>query len=327
MPVMMPAPGASSSYMPRAASCESSRKGEPGSSNRRRRSRGSNFPRARCLERADSSPPCAARSTLARRSATSAASAREFAWNSSEPGLSLLRIAAIAVLFPSRNGMTGKQLVGMLPARFGADAPEPAMDVRVLRPAHAELVLEEQIGAGRNIGDRQPLAREIRRSPELGVEHFPRAFGPLAKFLEHRLVRARGEHAQEPVSAGVARQLVIVPEQPAQDLAPLCAVVPAIAAEALDQVVQDDRGLGKTQIAMLKHRRLAHHVDPAVFRSPRLPVEIVDEAGLPVGRYEFEVQGRLVAIAGLGEAIEQILGHIRSPAAGGKPFVYLIQPV
>src|SRR2546422_8077839 len=26
---------------------------------------------------------------------------------------------------------------------------------------------------------------------------------------------------------------------------------------------------------------------------------------LPVGRYEFEVEGRLVAIAGLGEAIEQ----------------------
>src|SRR6266851_2435630 len=95
-PVMRPAPGASSSYMPKAASCESSRKGEPGSSNRRRRSRGSNFPRARCLERADSSPPCAARSTLARRSATSAASARAFAWNSSEPGLSFVFMAGIS---------------------------------------------------------------------------------------------------------------------------------------------------------------------------------------------------------------------------------------
>src|SRR6266581_1533095 len=95
-PVMMPAPGASSSYMPKAASCESSRKGEPGSSSRRRRSRGSNFPRARCFACAASSPPCAARSTLARRSATSAASARAFAWNSSEPGLSFVFMAGMS---------------------------------------------------------------------------------------------------------------------------------------------------------------------------------------------------------------------------------------
>src|SRR6266568_3152866 len=82
--------------MPKAASCESSRKGEPGSSSRRRRSRGSNFPRARCFACAASSPPCAARSTLARRSATSAASARAFAWNSSEPGLSFVFMAGMS---------------------------------------------------------------------------------------------------------------------------------------------------------------------------------------------------------------------------------------
>src|SRR6266513_613779 len=82
--------------MPKAASCESSRKGDPGSSNRRKRSRGSNFPRARCLARAASSPPCAARSTFARRSATSAAIARAFAWNSSERGFSLLLMTGIS---------------------------------------------------------------------------------------------------------------------------------------------------------------------------------------------------------------------------------------
>src|SRR5712692_11652121 len=95
-PVMMPAPGASSSYMPKAASCESSRNGEPGSSSKRKRSRGSSFPRAVCLARAGSSPPCAARSTLARRSATSAADAPAFAWNSSERGFSLLLMAGIS---------------------------------------------------------------------------------------------------------------------------------------------------------------------------------------------------------------------------------------
>src|SRR5258708_5219251 len=93
---MMPAPGASSSYTPNAASGESSRNGDPGSRSKRRRSGGGSFPRAACLARADSSPPCAARSTLARRSATSAAIAPAFAWNSSERGFSLLFIAGIS---------------------------------------------------------------------------------------------------------------------------------------------------------------------------------------------------------------------------------------
>src|SRR5437773_6580742 len=93
---MTPAPGASSSYTPKAASCESSRNGDPGSRSRRKRSRGSSFPRATCLARAGSSPPCAARSTLARRSATSSASARAFAWNSSERGFSLLLMTGIS---------------------------------------------------------------------------------------------------------------------------------------------------------------------------------------------------------------------------------------
>src|SRR6266478_3902225 len=93
---MMPAPGASSSYTPNAASWESSRNGDPGSSSRRRRSRGSSFPRAACLARAASSPPCAARSILECRSATSAAITPEFAWNSSERGFSLLLMTGIS---------------------------------------------------------------------------------------------------------------------------------------------------------------------------------------------------------------------------------------
>ena len=44
MPVTMPAPGASSSYMPAAASGESSRNGEPGSSSRSIRSRTGSLP-------------------------------------------------------------------------------------------------------------------------------------------------------------------------------------------------------------------------------------------------------------------------------------------
>ena len=86
MPVTMPAPGASSSYMPFAASGDSSRKAEPGSSNRSIRSRTGSLPRSRCRA-IDRSSPAAPRSliaaVLARSSATSARMAALFARASS----------------------------------------------------------------------------------------------------------------------------------------------------------------------------------------------------------------------------------------------------
>src|SRR5690348_742819 len=82
MPVSRPAAGAASSYMPCAASGESSRNGEPGSSRARMRSRGSSLPRAACLSRAFAPPPAAARSSCALRSATSACNRSALARNS-----------------------------------------------------------------------------------------------------------------------------------------------------------------------------------------------------------------------------------------------------
>jgi hypothetical protein len=84
MPVIMPAHGTSSSYMPCAASWDSSKNGEPGSSSRRTRSRGSSLPRARWRSRARSSPPCLIRCTTACRSSISARIAAALAWNAGE---------------------------------------------------------------------------------------------------------------------------------------------------------------------------------------------------------------------------------------------------
>src|SRR6266704_2060799 len=139
MPVMRPAPGASS-YMQNAASCESSRKGEPGSSSRRRRSRGRSFPRATCFARAGSSPPCAARSTLARRSATSAPSARAFAWNSSELGSSFVFMAGIS---PAAGGEPLVDLVQAVGAPEGLAVNNDVGGAK--RPARDRLV---HLGAG-----------------------------------------------------------------------------------------------------------------------------------------------------------------------------------
>ena len=82
MPVMMPAPGTSSPYMPCAASWENSRNGEPGSSSAsiRRAAAACRGPDAACAPPRRRPAPRAA--TWARRSATSAAIAAALARNS-----------------------------------------------------------------------------------------------------------------------------------------------------------------------------------------------------------------------------------------------------
>src|SRR5712691_8279664 len=70
--------------MPCAANGENSRNGLPGSISRPMRSRASNFPRATCLARACSLPPCIAASSLPRRSATRLFIAAALRANSSE---------------------------------------------------------------------------------------------------------------------------------------------------------------------------------------------------------------------------------------------------
>src|SRR5579863_4861759 len=92
MPVTMPAQAMSPPYMPCAASCESSRKGLPESSSTRIRSRAVNFPAARCRTVAAFGPPCAARATSCRRSASKASVARSLARYSSECTSTRLRI-------------------------------------------------------------------------------------------------------------------------------------------------------------------------------------------------------------------------------------------
>jgi hypothetical protein len=86
----------------------------------------------------------------------------------------------------------------------------------------------------------------------MGVEHLPRRLGALAKLLGDSLVRRRGgEDAQEAIGGGVACQLVVVPEQPAQDFAPFGVVLPTIFAEALDQVIEYRARLGQALPAVL----------------------------------------------------------------------------
>ena len=84
MPVMMPAPWMASSYMPLAASGESSRNGEPGSISRITRSRGRSFPRDTWRSRRAAGPPSAACARRLRNSSTSAPMRAALARNSSD---------------------------------------------------------------------------------------------------------------------------------------------------------------------------------------------------------------------------------------------------
>src|SRR5438552_14261281 len=205
---MMPAPGASSSYTPNAASCDSSRKGEPVSSSRRRRSRGSSFPRATCFARAGSSPPCAARSTLARRSATSAAIVRAFAWNSCERGFSLLLMTGIS---PAAGGKPFVDLIQPVraPERLAVDndigraeraAPDRLVHLgpravlhRLIGDPGADLIgLQAELRAH---GDRVVGARNIDVLHEIGpVERLGERAGALGVPGVEPVERARGRN-------------------------------------------------------------------------------------------------------------------------------------
>src|SRR5271154_3876454 len=100
-PVMIPAALISSSYMPLAASGDSSRNGVPGSISVVTRSRGSNLPRARWRSRARADPPSAA---LARRVSSSTTSARIAAWLASNSFDAVSMLVAMAVTNPPETG-------------------------------------------------------------------------------------------------------------------------------------------------------------------------------------------------------------------------------
>ena len=99
MPVINPAAGTASSYIPYAASWDNSRNGVPGSSNRRMRSRGRSLPRSRCFLRARSPPPSAIPATRSRNSSHSASIRSAFCRNSSPRGFIMFSMTLILCPF------------------------------------------------------------------------------------------------------------------------------------------------------------------------------------------------------------------------------------
>ncbi len=94
------AAGCFTSIKPVAGELADLEKGEPGSSRRSIRSRGSSLPRARCLWRAVAPPPSAATATFSRKSATSARMALTFSRNSGEDVLMAERMSVTGYWIP-----------------------------------------------------------------------------------------------------------------------------------------------------------------------------------------------------------------------------------
>ena len=117
------------------------------------------------------------------------------------------------------------------------------------------------------------------------------------------------ECAQEPVGRRVARELVIVEQEPAQDLAPFVVVAGAESTQRFREIVEDHAGLRQTAPAMREHRHLAHDVDGAVRSRARLAPEVVDEPRRPIGPGKFQRQRGFVCVARLREAVKRVLGH------------------
>src|SRR5258708_1035224 len=146
------------------------------------------------------------------------------------------------------NGMARQKLIRVFPARLGADALQPIAHIWILIPVHTEFVVEEEITAGRNIRNRQPVTGEVAPAGQMGVENLPARFGAFAELLDEHRIRVRHEHAQETISRRIAGELVVVPQQPAQDLATIAVVGPAEFSELLDQVIENDARLAHAAI-------------------------------------------------------------------------------
>src|SRR5262245_49944882 len=204
--------------------------------------------------------------------------------------------------------MAGHQLVGMHPARQGLDALEPRSDGGIVAPAYAELVGKVQVSARRNVDDGRRAADDEFLALQAQFQDGERAVHAPAKKLGHGRLAGLLELKEEAQRADVAGELVIVPEQPAQELASFRLTFPAEFAESRREVVEDDAGLGNARGAEFEHRRLAHLVYVlAVLGRSRLAVEEVDVTRLPFRTAEVQHQRGLKAVAGLGEAVKRVL--------------------
>src|SRR5688572_348053 len=239
--------------------------------------------------------------TFSRLTSVPVASSMRAMTTSSSAWSRMVSSTACSIWLPLQ-GMSGHQLVGMNPSRERADALEPSADARIVGPRYAEFFRPVQVAAHREVGDARRVSHREVALREMPVQDAERSLDAAAQELVHLRLADLGERDHPAQGRDVARQLVIVPEDPAQHFE---LVFSLELAEVIGEVVQDHPRLAQALAAVFKHRRFGHLVDVrAVLGLPRLAVEEVDEARLPFGAAELQRQRDLKAVARLGEAVE-----------------------
>src|SRR5690606_1492511 len=112
----------------------------------------------------------------------------------------------------------------------------------------------------------------------------------------------------------VARELVIVEQEPSEDRETLLFVLPAELAAALHEMREDGAALCDAFALDLEHGHFAERVDLASVRgASRLAAEEIHEDRFPLVLAEFEHQGDLVRVSRFADAMQSIRAHRAFP--------------
>src|SRR5690606_9247489 len=131
----------------------------------------------------------------------------------------------------------------MLPARKRSDAPLPRLNVRERAVVDAGVFLVVLVADEREIGDRELVADEERASRQVLVDDRERAQRAFREEVAHRRI-ARLHQSDHPAQrCVVARELVIVEQEPSEDRETLLFVLPAELAAALREMREDGAAL------------------------------------------------------------------------------------
>ena len=206
-----------------------------------------------------------------------------------------------------------QQIIRCLPSGKRRHAGEPTRNRGMAgRKVVARFVLgERQVSHHGDVGDSRSLIDRERPIMQMGVQDAETVVDALLEEGHHFGVGRRRESPVIAVRGHVAGELVVVPEQPAQDLELLIVIGFAKTAITLAQAQQDRRRLGKPMPIFLQDGNLAHRIHfGAPFRRAR-------DAAAEVGPHRLErltTQGEhereLVAVARLGKIMQSKLRHL-----------------
>src|SRR3954464_5280614 len=164
----------------------------------------------------------------------------------------------------------------MFPPGQLRNALGPCFDIEENRTVEARLFLVIEVTRHGNVGDGGTLAQHKALADKMLVDDGIRALHAAPEKFDDRRIPALLNADHEAQRCEVARELVIVEQDPAPDFALLLGVAPAEPTGTLGKAVQDNTRLRNALALMFEHRQLAHLAHAiAKLILPRLAVEVI----------------------------------------------------